>query len=627
MKKPKSIKQKKPLVFLIEIFVQHPLATVSIFVLGFLGVSSGGRLEAQETPFMSSHCTRTASPEATRRPTAKIFRKYSQQLQRAMLLGIGQVGYSGVGKETVRLPNTVVTSSVNPLIPTEANFTSVEAMVSDQATRFEQHALYKIFFQSSEFLTPSSLRIFLEDLSFKSNSCFQQLTEIKVFCFSQKSHVIFVPKLIHIENRLMDAAQRLKVVSTSFSLGNIHLQPIHWVKQQNLEIKNLYTVFEKAFQELYHVRFEVSLVNFKKTITVGVRLIPLQQIHGGLVPNFEGIQYSNGTESLLDDSEEKPFLTLFLDNLQRGFCEFYWRVSSPGSFYQSTPFYWCMSHNSTLETRTMSERKRLLDQDLTRTLFAHFCSTPKKMVEFYQTAGFFSHAMTRALYQNQFQVNVGAAIAVYQANQALAATANALVTALPAATAEPILHSEELLLPSTGVQEQAVGGSAAGSVFFTPRTQGAMVLTNLRHADADHARRSLGWSHEPAEVVVPQPNGQLLLANYAHETGPGHQGAQQPLEEALAPEADHPDLGAGAGARGGDLATSHKRNLGEFDSFEDPDRFQVKRLKTAQEADHPDLGADAGARGGSFDTSHKRTRGEFSSSDDSDGLPVKHLRK
>lgn len=228
----------------------------------------------------------------------------------------------------------------------------------------------------------------------------------------------------------------------------------------------------------------------------------------------------------------------------------------------------------------MSERKRLLDQDLTRTLFAHFCSTPKKMVEFYQTAGFFSHAMTRALYQNQFQVNVGAAIAAYQLNQALAATANALVTALPAATAEPILHSEELLLPSTGVQEQAVGGSAAGSVFFTPRTQGAMVLTNLRHADADHARRSLGWSHEPAEVVVPQPNGQWLLANYAHETGPGHQAAQQPLGEALAPEADHPDLGAGAGPRGG-----------------------------------------------SFDTSHKRTRGEFSSSDDSDGLPVKHLRK
>ena len=172
-----------------------------------------------------------------------------------------------------------------------------------------------------------------------------------------------------------------------------------------------------------------------------------------------------------------------------------------------------------------------------------------------------------------------------------------------------------------------MGGSAAGSVFFTPRTQGAMVLTNLRHADADHARRSLGWSHEPAEVVVPQPNGQLLLANYAHETGPGHQAAQQPLGEALAPEADHPDLGAGAGPRGGDLATSHKRNLGECDSFEDPDRLQVKRLKTAQEADHPDLGADAGARGGSFDTSHKRTRGEFSSSDDSDGLPVKHLRK
>lgn len=204
-------------------------------------------------------------------------------------------------------------------------------------------------------------------------------------------------------------------------------------------------------------------------------------------------------------------------------------------------------------------------------------------------------------------------------------TAGSVQQALPAASAEPISHSEELLLPSTVVEEQAVGGSAAGSVFFTPRTQGAMVLTNLRHAD--HARRSLGWSHEPAEVVVPQPNGQLLLTNYAHETHPANQGPQQPLEEALAQEADNPELGAGAGARGGDLDTSHKRNRGECDSFEDPDRLQVKRSKTAQEADNSELGADAGARGGSLHTSHKRTRGEFSSSDDSDGLPVKHLRK
>jgi hypothetical protein len=507
-------KPKKPLVFWIQIFVQHPLTAGSFLVLAFLGVSSGAKLEAQGTPPVSSHCTRPASPEANRRASAKMLRKYSQQLQRGMILGIGQVGYCGVGKETLRLPNTVVTSIRNQLIPIQATFTNVEEMISDQASKFEQHALYKIFFQSSEFLSPSSLRVFVEDLSFKSNICFQQLTEIKVFCFSQKSHVIFVPKLIRIENQLMEAAHRLKGLSTSFSLGNIDLQGIDWVKQQNFEIKNLYTVFEKAFQELYQVRFEVSLVNFKKKITVGVRLIPLQQIHGGIVPNFEAIEYSNGTERVLDHTEEKPFLTLFLDNLQRGFCEFYWRVSSPGSFYECTPFYWCTSHNSTLETRTMSERKLLLGQDLNRTLFAQFCSTPKKMVEFYQTAGMFSHPMTRGLYQNQFQVNAGAAIAAYQVNQAFAGAANALVTAgsvqqaLPAATAEPISHSEELLLPSTVVQEQAVGGSAAGSVFFTPRTQGAMVLTNLRHAHADHARRSLGWSHEPAEVVVPQPNGQ-----------------------------------------------------------------------------------------------------------------------
>lgn len=399
MKKPKSNKPKKPLVFWIKILVEHPMATGSFFLLAFLGVSSGGKLKAQETPLVSSHCTRPASPEATRRPTTKMIRKYSQ-LQRGMLLGIGQVGHCGVEKETLRLPNTVVTSIRNQLVPIQATFTNVEQMISDQATGFEQHALYKIFFQSSEFLTPSSLRVFVEDLSFKSNSCFQQLTEIKVFCFSQKSHVIFVPKLIRLENELMGAAQRLKGLSASFSLGNIDFRPIDWVKEQNLEIKNLYTVFEKAFQELYHVRFEVSLVNLKKTITGGVRLIPLQQIHGGIVPNFEGIQYSNGTERLLDDSEQKPFLTLFLDNLQRGFSEFYWRVSSPGSFYACTPFYWCNSHNSTLESRTMSERKLLLAQDLSRTLFAQFCSTPKKMVEFYQTAGMFSHPMTRALYQN-----------------------------------------------------------------------------------------------------------------------------------------------------------------------------------------------------------------------------------
>jgi hypothetical protein len=95
----------------------------------------------------------------------------------------------------------------------------------------------------------------------------------------------------------------------------------------------------------------------------------------------------------------------------------------------------------------------------------------------------------------------------------------------------------------------------------------------------------------------------------------------------LAQEADNPELGADASARGCDLDTSHKRNRGECDSFEDPDRLQVKKSKTAQEADNPELGADSGARGGGLDTSHKRNHGEFSSSDDSDGLPLKYLRK
>ena len=199
------------------------------------------------------------------------YKEFIQQinsLKRGVFLGAGQFGYSGPGKEKVRLPSTVVTSRVNPLTPveTQTTFSSAREMVFTQATQFEKSALYKIFFQSTDFIVQSALRYYVEDLHHKSSVCFQQLTEIKIFCFSKSSHVVLAPRMVRLEVDLLNAAHRLGSISKLFDSGNVYSQPVEWVKKQNLEIKELYTIFENSIKELYTLRFNVSVGDFKKKV-------------------------------------------------------------------------------------------------------------------------------------------------------------------------------------------------------------------------------------------------------------------------------------------------------------------------------------------------------------------------
>lgn len=367
-----------------------------------------------------------------------------------------------------------------------------------------------------------------------------------------------------------------------------------------------------------------------------------------MIPNFEAIEYINGAEKALDNKEEETtFLVLFLDILKRGFSDFYWRVSVPGSFYEHTPFFWVASHNSDLETRTPNETKLLLSQDLSRTLCPKFWSTPAKMVEFYQTAYVFCHPVSRAFYQNHFEMTPAQAFAAYIVHQASLQAAlhvtgglvpgQALLNEAPANEALPdtiIQPADSAIVSPLGEQQDAVGGSATGPVFLTPRTERAFDLSHVRQEDL--ARRSIAWSaqnewtdavlRQPILGGAPHPNAHLRLM-----PGPGNPEQQQATGD-LAQQTHDAPLAAEAGTTGGgvdlDILATHKRNRGEDESADDSYGVHVKRLKKAnhlvQETQDSPLVAEGRSTGGGVDekipADQKRVRTEWDSSDESDGV-------
>ena len=397
----------RKIIFWVKVFLKDPIPVGLSFVLGFFCAASSAHLDHRLPP-----PTTTSRPaaEPTPRPSQKLLQEGKQELNTAgLFLGAGSYGFNGPGHETMRVPSAAVTRAVDPLVIRKPLLSNCAALVSNESVNFKKHGFFAPFMASQDIMNFSGLRPVIGELQHKYESCLFHLNEIKLYTFSRPGYIITVPKMVILESEVVKAGERLTSLSEAFREAYVQFQPYRWLTNKNKEIKELNVIFDNSIEKIFNLRFEITIANFKKKITEDVRFVTTQQVHNLELPVLSSIGDPDSTTPLLNDKEEeKSFLILFVDFARRGFSEFHWRSSCPGSFYQRTPFFWPSSHNSDLIPRTFSERKNLIRQELLKTSFATLCGTGEKFIDFCRTCGFQFYPETRRSYQLQMLQSIAA---------------------------------------------------------------------------------------------------------------------------------------------------------------------------------------------------------------------------